>query len=256
MKLAMLGRSVHHRFLKLGILVVAVMAVATGLLGATTATASDPTLNWGSQLNAAQCGSGRMVINVTEKVVNDIDSGVGGNNWAFDDYIRQIQVRETGSGTYCAVVRYHGSFTTIAGFSPQNTGTVAAGITGTFEGGFRATITGTLLSSPGWSTHGFVGTFDYACDATTSVCPGYVSWLGQYFSAVGGFDQPWWGWIYRTECNGTWVNASDGNLGDITGLASADCGDDHGDDHGHHGEDSGHHGEDNGHHGDGHKPHD
>ena len=26
-----------------------------------------------------------------------------------------------------------------------------------------------------------------------------------------------WGWVYQTENNGKWINASTGNLGDITG---------------------------------------
>lgn len=39
------------------------------------------------QLNAKACDKeGKAVINVNEKVKNDVDSGFGGNNWAFDNY--------------------------------------------------------------------------------------------------------------------------------------------------------------------------
>ena len=107
-------------------------------------------LNWGGQLNAgaSSCPAGTLVINVIQKVTGDADSGVAGNAWAFDDYVRRIQVIQTASGSFCATVSYQGSFTTNAGPSPQNTGTVAAGVVGTFEGGYVATFTGTLISSP------------------------------------------------------------------------------------------------------------
>jgi len=196
-----------------GWLVVAIGA-AVLLIGATTVTAAQPTLDWGTQLSADQCGAGKMVINVTYQVVNDVDSGTGGNNWAFDDYVRQIQVRETGAGTYCAVVRYKGSFTTIAGTSPGSTGTVSDGITGTFEGGYRATITGALASSPLWPTRSSLGTVDYDCDPSGD-CPGYVSWVATFFSSGASFSYDWWGWIYHAGAHGTWVNSLV-NAGDIT----------------------------------------
>src|SRR6266571_6980942 len=77
-------------------------------------------LNWGQQLRSgpSECPSGPLVINVVQKVVNDDDSGVAGNAWAFDDFVRQIKVVDTGGGTFCATVSYQGSFTTIAGTSP------------------------------------------------------------------------------------------------------------------------------------------
>src|SRR5581483_5667859 len=93
-------------------------------------------LNFGKQLNAAQCNAGgKMVINVVQHITNDEDSAVGGNYWAFDDFNRQIQVWQTAPNTFCAVVSYHGSFTTVAGPSPNGTGLVAAGVKGTIEGG-------------------------------------------------------------------------------------------------------------------------
>jgi hypothetical protein len=184
---------------------------------------SDPGvhLNWGSQINQSTCPSGKLVINVNQKVVNDCDSGTTRPCWALDGFVRHIQVVQV-TGGFCATVSYQGNFTTIAGDSPQAVtdigGTVGDDVVGTFEGGYRSTtFTGTLLGTPTQSTRGSIGTFDYACDGTTGVCPGFVDWTTFYFSSTTGFDLAWWGWIYHGGLNGTWVNASTGNSGDITG---------------------------------------
>ena len=176
-----------------------------------------PASNQSAQLNAAQCNGGELVINVTQKVENDVDSGVAGNNWAYDQANRQIQVWQTGLNTFCAVVRYEGSFLTIAGASPGNTDTdgIAAGITGTFHGGYVANITGTLIPDPSYRTRGNIGTFNYDCN-TAGVCPGYFNWVATYFAPSYVFDYVSWGWTYHGGKNGTWVNSSDGNFGDIT----------------------------------------
>lgn len=169
----------------------------------------------GPQLAASACGAGGApVINAVEAVRNDDDSGVAGNAWASDDYMRTIQVWHVGTDTYCAIVRYVGSFTTRAGASPSGAGVVAAGIRGVMHGGYRSTsFTATLRSDPAWKTHGFVGVVDYRCDGSFS-CPGRVSWLAQYFSS-NTFDYAWWGWEYRAGSHGTWINSVDGNSGDI-----------------------------------------
>lgn len=171
----------------------------------------------GSQTAASACGGGKLVINVTEKVVNDIDSGDNGNYWAHDTYNRQIQIWQTGAGTFCATVDYQGQFVTIGGESPGIAfATVSDGVKGTFNGGFRAAITGALAATPGWRTKGSVGTVDYQCDALGN-CPGYVSFLNQYFAPGWTFTYQWWGWQYQAGSHGTWINSSDGNSGDITG---------------------------------------
>lgn len=203
----------------------ATLAALLGLLvlvGQAVGAPSDPPhLNWGSEVNPGQCPNGQLVINVTHKVTNDVDSRVGGGVWAFDNYNKQIQVWQVGANTFCAVVRYEGSFTTIAGPSPEGTDpNIAAGIRGAFEGGYRADITGTLNPNPSYRTRGNIGAFDYGCAATDpgdhSSCTGLFSWLGTYFTSVSSFDQPWWGWVYHGGRNGTWVNAVTGNQGDIT----------------------------------------
>jgi len=191
-------------------------AITVGLTAAASAGAGGgPTLDL-SPLQPNQCGPGTLVVNVTQHVINDADSGVAGNAWAFDKYERRIKVWKTGASTYCAIVRYAGEFTTNAGPSPGNTGIVAAGIDGEMKGGYRTTqFTGTF--APTNPTFGDLGMFDYACD-TSFNCPGRVNWLTLYFSSTSGFDLAWWGWIYKTDANGSWVNAISGNLGDITGV--------------------------------------
>lgn len=180
------------------------------------ATLTKVTLDWGTKLSPPNCDAiGKPIINVAEKVQNDFDSGQGGNNWAFDSLNRQIQVWSTGNHNYCALVQYEGRYNTRAGLSPGNTGTVTEGLKGSFQGGYKAIITGTLLTSSEWPTKGNVETVDYKCNIDSS-CPGYIDWVGQYFTYTG-FDQPWWGWIYHGGSHGTWINSSNGNFGDIIG---------------------------------------
>lgn len=198
------------------------LLMVVGLIGVTTqsASADDPaTLNWGSKIKAAECGGGKLVISVTHGVVNDLDSGTG-DWWAYDSYQRSIQVRDMGDGTFCALVGYHGSFTTIEGRSPMDADEIAAGITGTMNGGYRQTITGTLNPDPDVRTREDLGTFDYGCDAEAggsynTACTGLFRWQSEYFNPGYEISWDWWGFIYHAGDNGTWVNSSDGNEGDI-----------------------------------------
>ena len=205
----------------------ALIAIGVGVLvvlsTALAVAAPNEHLDWGRQLHsgASSCPSGTLVINVVQKVVNDIDSGTNGNYWAYDDLVRQIQVVQTGPGTFCATVTYQGSFTTVAGYSPQaatTSGTVGDGVVGTFEGGYVATFTASLIDPATTKRKGSIGFYDYGCDATTGSCLAYVDWTTLYFTGVSGFDQPWWGWVYHGGNNGSWTNASTGNSGDIIGF--------------------------------------
>lgn len=185
--------------------------------------ASESHLKLGSkgQLNAKACDKeGKVVINVEEKVLNDVDSGFAGN-WAIDNYKRDIKVWKADSvnpNQWCAVVKYEGKFNAVAGLTgPGGSGTIGSNVKGEMEGGYRATFDGDLKSSPLWPTHGNVGTVDYGCDITGATC-NYVSWTGKYFDNVSNFDQPWWGWIYKAGKHGTWLNqinvlpANSGNI--------------------------------------------
>jgi len=204
------------------LLVIASGAVSALLLlcGSGLAAPSHTHLNWGSQINQSECPNGTLIVNVTQKITNDRDDSGGASFWALDDYVRHIQVVDLGDGTFCANVSYQGSFTTIAGPSPQKTGTVGEGVVGTFEGGYLWTFSGTPLSppDPDHKTKGSIGSFDYNClHDSPDDCSGYVDWTTFYFSSTAAFDPAWWGWTYHGGNNGSWVDSSDGNSGDITG---------------------------------------
>lgn len=181
------------------------------------------TLNWGEELNSEQCPGGELVINVTHKAINGLDSGVT-DWWAFVDVNRHIQVWQMNSNTFCAIVQYNGKFNTLEGVSPGGTGDIDQGIEGPFQGGYRMIITGTLKTEPEYPTRGNLGTFDYDCQAInysshSDACPGLWIWQDEYFDSEYTKVYEWWGWIYRGGKNGTWVNAcgaAGGNCGDIT----------------------------------------
>jgi hypothetical protein len=200
------------------------LLASAGLMAAAAVASSakaNPTeahLNWGQSLSASDtaCPAGSPLINVNQKIFNDIDSAVGGTYWAYDDIVRHITVVSLGGNSYCASVQYQGSFTTVSGPSPNGTGIVADGIIGTFQGGYTAHFTGAF--NPVTKTKGSIGAVDYACVASTGQCPASFDWTTLFFTGgAGGFDQVWWGWVYHAGNNGTWINALSGNSGDITG---------------------------------------
>ena len=182
------------------IITIAALVMAAFSITATTALASPGPVSTGKQACKA---SGPAVVNVHYTYTSP-DSGLGGNDWANDTINRQIQILKVASG-YCATVTDQGSFVTVAGRSPGNTGNVPAGITGTIKGGYTTTLlTGTL--DPSMPTRGNLGTFDHTNR------PSFMSY------GLSG-DLADWGWVYQTANNGSWINASNppGNTGDITG---------------------------------------
>ena len=163
--------------------------------------------NFGINLNASQCDVKQApIVNVTFKVVNDTDSGFYGD-WAKDNYSKKIQIWDQEEGTFCAIVKYQGQFVTTGPNSPQNGDPLSAGIKGTFEGGYQANFDGSF--TPLMKTQGNLGTFDYNVAG--------FDWIATYFTGNSTFDQPYWAWNYHAGNNGSWVNASTGSFGDITG---------------------------------------
>jgi hypothetical protein len=170
------------------------------------------------EVNKKQCDAkGKAIVDVNERVLNDADSGFAGY-WAFDNYTRNIKVWKNDDGNYCANVTYGGKFDAVDGNTgPAGSGTIGFNVHGTFDGGYRSIpFTGTLLSTPGWPTHGNIGPIDYKC-TLLGYCSGYVDWVSKYFNSTTSFEDAWWGWTYRAGKNGTWINASNGNSGNITG---------------------------------------
>ncbi len=165
---------------------------------------------------AACNGAGStLLVNVTYGLTDDADSGFGGNAWASDTIHRTLQIWSQADGSFCAVVGDTGSFVTYAGTSPSGGDTVSAGVQGELQGGYVATIQGTLKATPDYATSGNLGTFDLGCGGTFT-CPGPRPSFTSYVDTTG-YDLPSWGWIYRTAQNGTWVNQSSDSGGDVTG---------------------------------------
>ena len=200
------------------------------------AAASTLTLSCGP--NAVQ---GNLVINITEKVANDADSGQAGNYWGLDAFTRTIKVWNLGSDSYCAVVTYNGTFAAQAGQKSPGTTLTTGGILtgdeiGTFKGGYVGQITGPLyVSDPtNWQLVGKVNhgnVVDYQCvivpDGSAN-CPGFVDWTTKYFDTTSlsfSFGENPWGWTYVGKDaptapdagtpDGVWHNVITGNSGDI-----------------------------------------
>lgn len=180
---------------------------------------------------AAQPCTGNVVLDVRQTVIRDPDSGIGGNNWASDNFKHHIVVvDETGAGTnFCAMVQDTGDFTTFEGPSPGGAGSVDADVIGTIAGGYVSEFSGTF--TPTAVTTGGIPTVDVGC--TSSGCSPTVSgsfgWADLYFGSSGhtlvasGLKD--WGWSYKVDGFSTttdgsdrfWDNDDSGNFGDITG---------------------------------------
>lgn len=161
----------------------------------------------GTETNPTACPGGKQVVNVTYTLTNDFDSAVGGSNWANDTLNRHLQIWQMGDGQYCAALSDNGSFVTLGTVDP-GTGTLAldAGITGVINGGYNTGAYTSTFVTGDYATKGNLGAYDAngSHPSILSYTPGWP------------FSQPYWGWEYRTAQNGTWINVSTGNSGDIT----------------------------------------
>ena len=163
-------------------LLIAALAGLTLAAQATSATSATPsTRNLG-------CGAGKVVLNVRYHVLNDVDTGVEGNDWAFDNYQRVLRVVRKGPGRWCAGSTYTGTFTSIAGASPGGRTTIPAGIRGTFNGASVTTFRATFTPN-GAQVRGDLGTKDFACtsDDIKGQCAGTFDWLSTYFTSTNNF---------------------------------------------------------------------
>lgn len=182
---------------------------------------------------------GNLLINITEKVINDADSGQAGNYWGLDAFTRTIMVWNLGSDSYCAVVKYTGTFAAQAGQQSPGTTSTSGGIltgdeVGTMKGGYVAQFTAPLdITDPAnWPLVGKVNqgnAVDYACVISSdgsANCPGSIDWTTKYFdNAASTFNENPWGWTYIGKDSsaapdagtpdGVWHNFSTGNSGDI-----------------------------------------
>ena len=185
--------------------------------------AAPPETPAGSFVNAGDVPDGStLVLNITHKVINDIDSGEKGY-WALDNYNRSVQVWEAPDGTYYAVAKYVGKWQTFAGaLSPGPDAGVVQGSDGegTFEGGYTLTFTADgMTATPQYKTKGNIGTFDYGgtqadVEAGIGPAPNPFRYLNAYFVNVGNTAYVNWGWTYKYQSQ-RWNNFDYGNTGDI-----------------------------------------
>lgn len=160
---------------------------------------------------------GKLVLNVTYKVTNDVDSGFFGN-WALDNYVKHVQVWQTGENTFYVVASYEGKWQTFEGAPSPGAG-VSQGddASGTFQGGYTATFD---YTGPVEKAAGYIGTHDLGGDETLSGITTPYSVLGEYFPGYTGFAYTdggdGWSWTYHYQSQ-TWLNAG--------GVSAADSGD-------------------------------
>jgi hypothetical protein len=186
-----------------------VPALVAALALASASGAANPIANQG-------CGAGALALNVHYRVLDDVDTGVRGNNWAFDTYTRTVKVWRKGPGRFCAASAYVGTFTTIDGASPGGTTTIPAGIRGSFRGSSTTTFRGTLTPAA-QPTRGDLGEKDFACTSADQKgdCAGTFDWLSSYFTsqdAFKSFKYVRYAFIYRATQGGrgTWRDAMTG----------------------------------------------
>lgn len=155
------------------------------------------------------------VADVTETLHHFADVGADGHVWALTDVTVRIQVWAVGDHHFCVHRDMDGTFTSFAGVSPNLTGTISAGVTGTVNGYDWAVFTGEF--APVVPLSGFVGDFDLGCDQQ-DVCairrgPVYLFFSnGIQALHVRSFD-----FVYDGGEHGTWNESNEASTGDILG---------------------------------------
>src|SRR5438067_1107596 len=102
---------------------------------------------------------------------NSADYGADGHVWALDAGTRYIRIWKLGGDAYCLQIHDVGTFTTFAGLSPEGTGTVRGGVTGSFDGTAYFRAYGKF--APTVPTTGFLGNFDAQCQQD-GTCAGQI----------------------------------------------------------------------------------
>jgi len=155
-----------------------------------------------------------LVVDAYFTAENSGDSGADGHVWALDAGTRFIRIWRLGGDAYCVQIHDVGSFTTFAGLSPEGTGTVRAGVTGSLDITSYLRVYGTF--APTVPTIGFLGNFDAQCQQD-GTCAADILHLGpSYFpSGLKNLDPGWFLATYDGGACGTWVQAPSGDTGDI-----------------------------------------
>lgn len=160
-------------------------------------------------------GAKEQVVDVTRSIRNVPDFGVDGHIWALDSFEDRLRIWRVGTDRYCVRRDLVGTFETFAGPSPNLTGTVDQGITGTFTGTVMFTNTAEFL--PQVPVSGYIGEVDAGCSQDGSCTARVPSVVDLYFP--GGpitFRFFWREAVFDGGPNGTFIQNADGNFGDIT----------------------------------------
>lgn len=185
---------------------------------ALTATVAGLMLAFGFALVASPAQAAEACKTVTVEGRSGPDSGENGNDWATATLTRTLKVCTAGGATddwtYNATVTDSGEFVTLAGDSPGagTTAKLAGGVTGTVNGGFKATFT----AKANWDGKETLVTPPAATPTDRWV---ETAFPGANFTAAGPVAE--WRWVYNL-CGPDgewWVNAEAGNSGDITEKA-------------------------------------
>ncbi len=197
----------HHmvRFGRLAglIAVVAAVLATVSLVGATAAVKPD------------SCPTGKpLVVDAYATGQNAADYGPDGHVWALDAGTRSIMIWRLGGDAYCVRIHDVGSFTTFAGLSPEGTGTVRAGVTGSIDGTAYVMIYGKF--APTVPTTGFIGNFNSQCSQDGTCAGPTISIRRFYFpSGYQHVDGGAYAFTYDGGACGTWLQTSSGDIGDI-----------------------------------------
>jgi hypothetical protein len=154
-----------------------------------------------------------LVVNSYATYENAADYGADGHIWALDAANHSIQIWRLGGNAYCMKVHDVGTFTTFAGLSPEGTGTVRAGVTGTYDGTFYVHLFGKF--APTIPTTGFIGNVDFHCqqDGTCSGDPSVFVY--DYFPSLLSYHFGAFDFTAVAGACGTWHQSSSGDTGDI-----------------------------------------
>jgi hypothetical protein len=174
----------------------------------------------------ASCGAGDPLVDVTQTVLNALDSDASGNYvWAYDrTATMRVRYWKTGDRTFCEARQIEGTFESVDGDSPAKTGVIHPGITGTFHSLDAWTFTGAY--DPGThQTHGQLATIDQGChiiDQTRYYCTvargNIADGSSYYFPGGRGNNTLDSGYFnYDAGSRGHWLQLGNRVFGDITG---------------------------------------
>ena len=187
------------------------------MLGVAAATIAVPVAPAAAEVKDRCAGAKQPpVVNVTRSVRNLTDFAVDGHVWALTSFEERIQIYRVGVDRYCTRRDAQGTFATFAGASPNLTGTVPAGLTGTFEWTIFHNVTGDLM--PTVPVSGYIGEVDARCQPD-GTCADTAWRLGVLFFPNGlqAARIPWASAVYDAGANGVFTQNNDGAFGDITG---------------------------------------